>query len=142
MFKPRLLLFVSITLLFWSCKTDNKYNYAIKDFRNSLQPYLVKIVSKGIVMYYDSSLRHMATDNELVQLRQSEHPVLRASAFREMLHRNSSNNFDILINHLDDTALVEIKWSREFSRQQLGYAITQTSVHLMFFGSNNTTGFS
>ena len=57
-------------------------------------------------MYYDSSLRNMATDKELVQLGKSEHPVLRASAFREMLNRKSFNHFDILMNHLDDTAIV------------------------------------
>jgi hypothetical protein len=121
MLKPRLLLFLSITLLFWSCKTDNKYNYAIKDFRNSLQPHLIKIVSKGIVMYYDSTLRNMATDKELIELSQSEHPVLRASAFREILHRKSFDHFDILMDHLDDTAMVETDagefgiWSRTVS---------------------------
>lgn len=107
MLKPRLILFISLVVLLWSCKTDNKYSYAIKDFRKPLQPFLIKIVSKGIVMYYDSSLRHMATDNELIQLSQSEHPVLRASAFREILHRTSFNHFDILMNHLTDTAFVE-----------------------------------
>ena len=107
MLKPRLLLSLLITLSFWSCKTDNKYNYAIKDFRNSLQSHLTKIVSKGIVMYSDSSLRNMATDIELIQLSQSENPVLRASAFREILHRSSFNHFDILMIHLDDTAFVE-----------------------------------
>lgn len=106
MFKPRQLPFFLIALLFWSCKTENKYSYAIKDFRKSLQPYLTEIVSKGIVMYYDSSLRNMATDKELIQLGQSEHPVLRASVFREMLQRKSFNHFDILMNHLDDTAIV------------------------------------
>jgi hypothetical protein len=57
-------------------------------------------------LYYDSSLRNMATDKELSELSQSEHPVLRASAFREILHRKSFNHFDILMNHLDDTAIV------------------------------------
>jgi hypothetical protein len=57
-------------------------------------------------MYNDSSLRNMATDKELMQLSESEHPVLRASAFREMLRRKSFNHFDILMNHLDDTAIV------------------------------------
>ena len=59
-------------------------------------------------MYYDSSLRNMATDKELNELILSEHPILRASAFREMLHRKSFNHFDILMNHLDDTAFVAI----------------------------------
>lgn len=106
MFKSIQLAFLLTTLLFWSCKTDNKYSYAIKDFRRSLQPHLTEIVSKGIVKYYDSSLQSILTDKDLIQLGQSEHPVLRASAFREMLQRNSFNHFDILMNHLDDTAIV------------------------------------
>jgi hypothetical protein len=106
MLKPRLLLFLTITPLFWSCKTDNKNNYAIKDFRNSLQPHLTKMVEKGIVMNSDSALRNMATDAELARLGKSEHPIIRAAAFREMLERKSFNHFDIIINHLKDTALV------------------------------------
>jgi hypothetical protein len=89
MLKPRLLLFLPITLLFWSCKTDNKYNYAIKDFRNSLQPHLTKMIEKGIVMSSDSALRNMATDAELERLGKSEHPIIRAAAFREMLESHS-----------------------------------------------------
>lgn len=106
MLKPGLFFFLSIMLLFWSCKTDNKYNYAIKDFRSSLQPHLTKMVEKGIVMYSDSALRNMATDEELERLGKSEHPILRAAAFREMLNRKSFKHFDIIIKHLDDTALV------------------------------------
>lgn len=106
MVKPRLLLFLSVIISFWSCKTDKKYNYAIKDFRSSLQPHLTKMVEKGIVMYSDSALRNMATDEELERLGKSEHPILRAAAFREMLSRKSFKHFDIIIEHLDDTALV------------------------------------
>jgi hypothetical protein len=50
----------------------------------------------------------MVTDEELVRLGRSEHPILRAAAFREMLERKSFNHFDIIIDHLDDTALVFI----------------------------------
>lgn len=107
MLRPRQLLSLTLIILFLSCKNNHDYTYAIKDFRKSLQPYLIKIVSRGVVMYYDSSLRHMATDKELIELCQSEHPVLRASAFREMLKRESFNHFDILMNHLDDTAIVQ-----------------------------------
>jgi hypothetical protein len=106
MLKPRLLLFLLIAIIFYSCKTDNKYNYAIKDFGNALKPHLTKIVSKGVVMYYDSALRNIASEKDLNQLSLSEHPVLRASAFRERLHRTPLNNFDILMSHLDDTAIV------------------------------------
>src|SRR5687767_13290562 len=106
MFRPRQLLFPSLIILFLSCNNDLGNTYSIKDFPKSLQPHLIKIVSKGIVSYYDSSLRHMATDHELVKLSQSEHPALRASAFREMFHRESFNQFDILMDNLDDTASV------------------------------------
>ncbi len=37
---------------------------------------------------------------------QSEHPILRALSIRAMLHRKSFNHFDIIMNHLDDTAFV------------------------------------
>jgi hypothetical protein len=106
MFKSKLALFIFVTFFLCSCKTDHEYNYAIKDFRKPLQPWLTKIVSKGIVMNYDSVLRNMATDQELIQLGQSEHPILRSSAFREMLQRSSFNHFDILMNHLEDTAFI------------------------------------
>lgn len=133
MFQIRQLLFILATFIFWSCKTDTKYNYAIKDFRNSLQPHLTKIVSQGIVMHYDSALRNIATDKELIQLSQSEHPVLRASAFREIQHRKSFNHFDILMNHLDDTALVETDagefgiWTRTVSDDILHEAYWNTT---------------
>lgn len=56
-----------------------------------------------------------------MELTQSEHPVLRASAFREILHRNSFNHFEMVMSHLDDTAIVETDagefgiWSRTVS---------------------------
>jgi hypothetical protein len=121
MFKLKQLLFPLITILFWCCNTNSKYGYSIKDFRKSLQPALVRIVSKGIAVNHDSPLSNMATDKELIQLGQSEHPVLRASAFREMLERESFNHFDILMNHLDDTAMVATEagewgiWKRSVS---------------------------
>jgi hypothetical protein len=97
---------IIILTLFLSCKDDNRKNYAIRDFRRSIQPGLIKIVSKGIVMYSDSSIWYMATDKELVELTQSENPVLRATALKEMLRRPSFNHFDVIMNHLDDTAMV------------------------------------
>jgi hypothetical protein len=106
MVSMRQLSLLTLIILFLSCKNEHGYTYAIKDFRKSLQPGLFKIVSKAVVMYHDSSLRYMATDEKLIELSQSEHPVLRASAFREMLYRMSFNHFDILMNHLDDTAMV------------------------------------
>jgi len=64
------------------------------------------MVTQGIVMHSDSGLKQYASDAELLRLSQSEHPILRAAAFREMWNRKSLNHQDLMLNHLDDTALV------------------------------------
>ena len=97
---------VLVLLTFSNCKNVDKNSYAISDFRKSLQPHLTEIAAKGIVYYYDSSLRNMASDKELLQLSKAENPLLRAAAFREILHRPTFNHFDILMAHLNDTAKV------------------------------------
>jgi hypothetical protein len=84
----------------------NTSAYAIKDFIKHLQPSLSIIVSKGIVTYHDSSQIKSITDNELIRIGKSENSVLRATAFNKMPGRNSFKQFDILMNHLDDTAIV------------------------------------
>ena len=89
-----------------SCKNEQANSYAITDFRKSLQPFLNKIVSEGIVTYHDSSDIKSITDDELIRLGKSENPILRATAFREMLDRSSFNPFDIVMKHLSDTAIV------------------------------------
>src|SRR5215467_2999665 len=92
------------------CKRTTKFSYAINDFRESLQPYLEQVVSNGIVEY-DTATRFIqvhATDKELIQLSHSEHPVLRAIAFRTMLDRPSFDHFSLIMNNLDDTAIVPI----------------------------------
>jgi hypothetical protein len=106
-FKP--LIPVLLSVLFYSCaNTEGKYPYTIQDFPKKLQPYLTKIVEKGIVFRKDSALRYMATDAELERLGKSENPVLRAAAYREMLRRKSFNHFEIVMEHLDDTAFVSV----------------------------------
>ncbi|HVY75242.1 MAG TPA: hypothetical protein VG890_10450 [Puia sp.] len=106
MLRPKQLIIPLLAFIFCSCNNSSKYPYAIKDFSGKLQPYLVRMVQQGIVMGSDSALRNMATDAELERLGRSEHPILRAAAFREMLKRKSFNHFDIIMHHLDDTALV------------------------------------
>ena len=108
MIRLKHLLLLTLIVCFLSCKNEQNHTYAIKDFRISLQPFLQKIVSKGIVTYYDSSQIKSITDKELIRLGKSEHPVLRATAFREMLERNTFNHFDLLMKHLNDTAIVAI----------------------------------
>lgn len=99
-------LIATLIVCLFSCKNEQGNSYAIKDFRKSLQPFLFKIVSEGIVTYYDSSDIKSITDDELIRLGKSENPILRATALREMLDRSSFNPFDIVMKHLDDTAIV------------------------------------
>lgn len=94
--------------LFASCREKTKNTYAIRDFSKTLQPYLTTVVSQGIVGFDPATkfIAKHATDKELKQLSKSEHPVLRALAFREMLNRPTFDHFDLMMNNLDDTAIV------------------------------------
>ncbi len=96
----------AIVLALSSCKNSSRFHFAIKDFRKSLQPHLIKLVNDGTVVSEDSALRNMATDVEIKNLSNSEHPVLRATALREMLYRKSFNHFDVVMNNLDDKAII------------------------------------
>jgi hypothetical protein len=96
----------TLIILFSSCKDEKGNTYAIKDFRKSLKPFLFNIVSEGIVTFHDSSDIKSINDDELIRLGKSENPVLRATALMEMLDRSSFNHFDIVMKHLDDTAIV------------------------------------
>ena len=106
----KLLLAFSLVLMCYACKNNNKYPYAITDFRDSLQPHLTNILARGLVMYEDSALKNMASDEELARLSRCEHPLLRASAFREILRREYFEDLDISLEHLDDTSLVPVNY--------------------------------
>jgi hypothetical protein len=108
MIRLKHLLTPTLIFLFCSCKNEQDNNYAIKDFRKSLQPFLYDIVSKGIVTFHDSSDFKGISEDELIRLGRSENPFIRATAFSEMLDRSSFNHFDIVMNHLDDTAIVAV----------------------------------
>ena len=99
-------LLATLIVCIFSCKNKQGKSYAIKDFRKSLQAFLNKWVSEGIVTYHDSSDIKSITDDELIRLGKCENPILRATALREMLDRSSFNSFDIVMKHLDDTAIV------------------------------------
>lgn len=89
-----------------SCKQYNQNTYAIKDFRDSIQPFLTTIVSKGILTSYGDALENTVNDKEILELCYSEHPLLRAFAFQEIQERNFYNCNEILMQHLDDTAQI------------------------------------
>ena len=101
----------AIACIFTACTETQSRSYAIRDFSESLQPYLRKIVDKGIVGY-DSNTKFIernATDIELEKLSRSEHPVLRAIALREMMERPGFDHFQVIMNNLSDTATVAVE---------------------------------
>ena len=104
---PKLFYIFSLLLLFFGSCQNNTPPYAIRDFSKKLQPFLIKAVSHGIVDG-DSAITYMATDKELDHLSKSDQPILRALALYEMLQRSSYNHFEVIMNHLDDTALVQV----------------------------------
>jgi hypothetical protein len=108
MIRLKQLLLPTLLVCFLSCKNEQANTYAIKDFRKSLRPFLFTIVSKGIVTHHDNSQLESITDDELIRLGKSENPVLRATALKEMLDRSSFSYFDVVMNHLDDTAIVAV----------------------------------
>jgi hypothetical protein len=132
MLQKRHFLFIVLISLFCSCNNSAKHPYAIKDFRKKLQPYLTQMVNEGIVMGVDSVLQQIATDDELVRLINSEHPILRAAAFPAILERKTINHFEILMGHLDDTALIAMEavefglWYRSVSDYILEEAYWET----------------
>jgi hypothetical protein len=96
--------------LLFSCGSRHGNSVAIRDFNASLQPFLIKAASTGIVGYDDATqyIEKHATDKELVLLGCSEQPILRAIAFREMLRRPTFDHFQVIMSHLDDTAIVSV----------------------------------
>jgi hypothetical protein len=106
MIRLKILILPPLIALCCSCKNEHRNTYAIRDFRTSVQPFLLNIVTKGIVTYPDSSDIKSLSDEELICLGKSENPVLRSTAIREMLDRNTFNHFDVVMNHLDDTAII------------------------------------
>jgi hypothetical protein len=91
-----------------ACNNKEKYPYAIRDFKSKYRPYLEEAVSKNLVGY-DSCIRFIKeklSDEELLKLSNSEHPTLRALALEELTDRKSADQFNIIKNHLDDTAIV------------------------------------
>jgi hypothetical protein len=98
-------------LLLWfliSCGHSQKTN-TISDYREDLQPHLQRIVTEGQLAYGTiRNIRSLVTDKELIQLTRSEHPLLRAFALEQILNRPLMEHFNLMMSHLDDTALVYV----------------------------------
>ena len=107
-FLKQLIILLLVFVLSSCHKKSGKYPYAIKDFPIKVQPHLSKIVETGIYTGMDDVLEQQLSDAELTRLARSEHPLLRVAAFHEIFNRNSFNHYDMIMGHLDDTALIFI----------------------------------
>ena len=96
--------------LFLSCKSGIRAPYTVRDFRATLQPYLRSVITQGYLGYSDATafIRKNATTAELRQMTLSEHPLLRGIALRELLNRPEVDHFDLIMHHLEDTALISV----------------------------------
>ena len=116
----RLLCFLLIVVIAASCSSYKaKYPYSLKDFRQELRPGLEKIItnggmcddffdngSNGLRDKYVSFIDSNATLPDLQRMIFSEHPLLRAYGFKLLCRRESPLLNDVLLNHLDDTAII------------------------------------
>jgi hypothetical protein len=100
--------FLGAILLISSCDRSDRKSYAIRDFDQSLQPYLRRCVTTGVVGDDSATafINANASDKELILLSRCEHPILRAVALSEMQRRLSFDHFSLIMTHLDDTAVV------------------------------------
>jgi hypothetical protein len=95
-----------------SCNTDKQHQNALGSFRTQLRPYLLQIISSGIVESNGATryLKQHATDRELMMLSHSEHPLLRATALMALTERPSIDQYTLVMNHLNDTAIVAVDY--------------------------------
>jgi hypothetical protein len=93
-----------LLLIAVSCTQTPRYPYALRDLPQRLQHGLQKIITDEKVPAYEID---SMSDEELLQLGKCEHPVIRAYALRLALQRKTIDGYTLLMNNLDDTALVD-----------------------------------
>src|ERR1700722_1237622 len=98
---------LAATLWLLSCARPVK-PYAIRDYPDTLQPWLTRVINTGIVGYDTATIfiRTNATDSEISMLGNAENPILRAIALEEMTHRPGFNHNQVFMTHLNDTAII------------------------------------
>ena len=100
---------IIFSIFFISCK-EEKYKYDISDFRTELRPSLKSLSKEKSLPSKDTIARNFieknATKEELIKLMESKNPLLRVIAYRTIVNKQEPEYFDLLTNHLSDTAKV------------------------------------
>lgn len=88
----------------------SKYPFAIGDFPDSLRTDLTGIVNYGFIgsPSYNAaeSIRQRISDEDCKKLSLCEHPILRSLALDILCNRHHLDHYNIMMQHLDDTAYV------------------------------------
>ena len=107
----RVFVLLLLSTLFVSCK-EERYPYEISDFRYQLRPHLKSLSEEHSLPSYDTVARNFitkhATKDELIRLMNSKFPILRIIAYRTIVNREEPEYYELLINHLSDTA--RVRW--------------------------------
>jgi len=103
------ILYVVFVFMLYSCE-KKPYDIKISDFRPELQTPLKKLAKEKELPFKDTTARSYIRDHsskeELLQLLNSEHALLRVTAYRELVNRKEKDYFKILLGHLNDTTKV------------------------------------
>ena len=107
----KILIQILVLLFFFTSCKEEKYHYKISDFRAELRPSLKSLSKEKSLPSNDTIARNFieknATKEELIKLMESKSPLLRVIAYRTIVNRQEPEYFDLLKNHLGDTAKVE-----------------------------------
>lgn len=107
------IIFILIFSILFNCGKKKPYSNKISDFRPELQIHLNKLKKDKYIYTTDSIatkyLNENCTKEELLQLLESEIPLLRVIAYRTLIKRKNNDYFKILLGHLNDTA--KVPWS-------------------------------
>lgn len=111
--RKTIFVFLIISLLF-SCQQRGKYPFKTSDFRIELKQQLEKLASENMLPSTDTTARHFLRDSctkdELLKILNSNIPLLRIISYITIVNRHEPDYFEILLNHLDDTAKVNEVW--------------------------------
>ncbi len=115
-------------ILLLGCQQKSKYPYTVSDFETSLQHHLINIINSFSVdanPSYDFLNKH-ALEKDLRKLTLSEHPALRAAALEILMGKKDYSDYDLLFQHLDDTAFVI------YDQGEFGVSHSRIADHLLF----------
>lgn len=108
------IIFILILSILFNCGKKKPYSNKISDFRSELQIHLNKLKKDKYIYTTDSIatkfLNKNCTKEELLQLLESEAPLLRVIAYRTLIKRKNNDYFKILLGHLNDTA--KVPWTQ------------------------------